>query len=100
MIRRQPMFTRTGTHFPYPTRFRPPAARPEAGAAARPVALELEDLALEQPFDGIVEARIAAVGARLEHGVQRRSEEHTSELQSLMRISDAALCSKKKNSNI
>src|SRR3546814_7753842 len=43
-------------------------------------------------------ARIIAVGGdQFVHGsVSRRSEEHTSELQSLMRISYAAFCSKKK----
>src|SRR3546814_10439087 len=35
-----------------------------------------------------------------QHGQQHRSEEHTSELQSLMRISYAVLCLKKKRSNI
>src|SRR3546814_4436884 len=35
--------------------------------------------------------------ADIEHGYQRRSEEHTSELQSLMRISYAVFCLKKKN---
>src|SRR3546814_2184388 len=41
------------------------------------------------------------VHGRVEHGVEGRSEEHTSELQSLMRISYAVFCLKKKtNKNI
>src|SRR3546814_9053866 len=39
------------------------------------------------------------VTGRLENAVGRRSEEHTSELQSLMRISYAVFCLKKKNQN-
>src|SRR3546814_2240811 len=39
-------------------------------------------------------------GAGVIRGVVRRSEEHTSELQSLMRISYAVFCLKKKNNNI
>src|SRR3546814_5178377 len=37
--------------------------------------------------------------ATLGHGQHRRSEEHTSELQSLMRISYAVFCLKKKNNS-
>src|SRR3546814_6881179 len=43
-------------------------------------------------------AHIAGPFGRL-HGEQRRSEEHTSELQSLMRISYAVFCLKKKKNN-
>src|SRR3546814_5890027 len=38
-------------------------------------------------------------GAEVEVSIDGRSEEHTSELQSLMRISDAVFCVKKKNQN-
>src|SRR3546814_3112128 len=73
MIRRPPRSTRTDTLFPYTTLFRSPGrARP-----ARP-------LHLGRPRRGLTE-------------VERRSEEHTSELQSLMRISYAVFCLKKKN---
>src|SRR3546814_9877311 len=42
--------------------------------------------------------KLAAPGRPLERGEGPRSEEHTSELQSIMRISYAVLCSKKKKS--
>src|SRR3546814_9995020 len=41
-----------------------------------------------------------AIAERQQPGEQRRSEEHTSELQSLMRISSAVFCLKKKTTNI
>src|SRR3546814_2298105 len=77
MIRRPPRSTRTDTLFPYTTLFRSPACglgrcrcprrgSPSPGAASR------------------------------WRGSRRRSEEHTSELQSLMRISYAVFCLKKK----
>src|SRR3546814_13922373 len=75
MIRRPPRSTRTDTLFPYTTLFRS-AARPawqHAAASRRDV---------RQPD------RCGAAAAR--------SEEHTSELQSLMRISYAVFCLKKK----
>src|SRR3546814_1886762 len=58
------------------------------------VGAEVIPVAHDARLDGI-----AAVGdARHHHGkLQRRSEEHTSELQSLMRISYAVFCLKKKN---
>src|SRR3546814_1268173 len=72
MIRRPPRSTRTDTLFPYTTLFRSPRSRP--GAA--------RDL---PPADRAVRA-----------AARSRSEEHTSELQSLMRISYAVFCLKKK----
>src|SRR3546814_7038173 len=74
MIRRPPRSTRTDTLFPYTTLFR----SDDAGCAAR--------------------RDIAAAVARLDQNrarALRRSEEHTSELQSLMRISYAVFCLKK-----
>src|SRR3546814_14068057 len=79
MIRRPPRSTRTDTLFPYTTLFRSPYQR-------------------EGSHPGISESAIAA--AILSAGVfasnPARSEEHTSELQSLMRISYAVFCLKKK----
>src|SRR3546814_1857678 len=90
MIRRPPRSTRTDTLFPYTTLFRSqvamaagsdtvrwsarlkPAATLSLQAAARPDLIERWDVAVS------------------------RSEEHTSELQSLMRISYAVFCLKKK----
>src|SRR3546814_15479662 len=75
MIRRPPRSTRTDTLFPYTTLFR---------SIAPSVAMERVSRALTLP--GAV--RIST----------KRSEEHTSELQSLMRISYAVFClTKKKN---
>src|SRR3546814_2210644 len=71
MIRRPPRSTRTDTLFPYTTLFR------SLGQAVGPRQREL---------DGAVHALRR----------RRRSEEHTSELQSLMRISYAVFCLKKK----
>src|SRR3546814_17119546 len=70
MIRRPPRSTRTDTLFPYTTLFRSP------GALVRSFYLD----------------PLFRVGTRL----SIRSEEHTSELQSLMRISYAVFCLKKK----
>src|SRR3546814_6847985 len=72
MIRRPPRSTRTDTLFPYTTLFRSLVA---VGAQAA-----------EEPIDDIPDS-------------QWRSEEHTSELQSLMRISYAVFCLKKKKAN-
>src|SRR3546814_9538474 len=86
MIRRPPRSTRTDTLFPYTTLFRSPAA--EAEEADKPRwkwnVPEMMGLADEMERTGF-----------LAH-VEARSEEHTSELQSLMRISYAVFCLKKK----
>src|SRR3546814_10272491 len=108
MIRRPPRSTRTDTLFPYTTLFRSaltvdqynlPVARGTIRALHADVALEPRDL--RELLDD--EARAAderAVDVRLaEEARDVRSEEHTSELQSLMRISYAVFCLKKKNKN-
>src|SRR3546814_9006342 len=107
MIRRPPRSTRTDTLFPYTTRFRSlphpaghqephrrrgradrrqrprePPARPVRGDRAR----RLPEVEAVHPGDA---------GDRCGEGALR-SEEHTSELQSLMRISYAVFCLKKK----
>src|SRR3546814_6536316 len=88
MIRRPPRSTRTDTRFPYTTLFRSAGKR-----------------GVERRRAGHIDGADAA----LSHGTPRRdrtlprddrqarSEEHTSELQSLMRISYAVFCLKKKN---
>src|SRR3546814_6974192 len=103
MIRRPPRSTRTYTLFPYTTLFRslPPA---EQLGDPGPVSAGLDlqavhgcgrpSIRLDLPGDdGQRHRRLR--GAEL-HG---RSEEHTSELQSLMRISYAVFCLKKKTNN-
>src|SRR3546814_3041599 len=100
MIRRPPRSTRTDTLFPYTTLFRsrrhaprlrsqPARGRGDGGLAGR-----------EHAGDG---GKVPAA----RHGRPRRqalgaarSEEHTSELQSLMRISYAVFCLKNKNTLI
>src|SRR3546814_1504917 len=93
MIRRPPRSTRTDTLFPYTTLFRsdPRAAR---GAVGEPdlVADHVTQLGLEFLCDPFCDR---AGGDPPGLGVAR-SEEHTSELQSLMRISYAVFCLKKK----
>src|SRR3546814_10561137 len=88
MIRRPPRSTRTDTLFPYTTLFRSP--RRGGQRAAGPTR------------HGLASARAIlggrGSGKRSCQGPRRpgRSEEHTSELQSLMRISYAVFCLKKK----
>src|SRR3546814_11113668 len=83
MIRRPPRSTRTDTLFPYTTLFRSPVVwtiSPDSRAA----------------FRSASRCCRAAAAASTDVG-EDRSEEHTSELQSLMRISYAVFCLKKKN---
>src|SRR3546814_2261130 len=85
MIRRPPRSTRTDTLFPYTTLFR------SVGLTVTPCIERVRRL----ERDGIITGYHARVApAALDAGL--RSEEHTSELQSLMRISYAVFCLKKK----
>src|SRR3546814_14161194 len=86
MIRRPPRSTRTDTLFPYTTLFRSLEVLCLATSGRRG---ECADRAGE-PGDR------DRSGDRTAPGDHRRSEEHTSELQSLMRISYAVFCLKKK----
>src|SRR3546814_7572437 len=103
MIRRPPRTTRTDTLFPYTTLFRSvPAALLRPPLAAH---LPLQADHLPCRADGGAFHRHRA--RRRRPGLPRargaaasRSEEHTSELQSLMRISYAVFCLKKKTHNI
>src|SRR3546814_1504548 len=89
MIRRPPRSTRTDTRFPYTTLFRSLSAprqkngyarfsQRDRGGPAYPTATACDDRNTSIQF------------------LHCRSEEHTSELQSLMRISYAVFCLKKK----
>src|SRR3546814_1649872 len=98
MIRRPPRSTRTDTLFPYTTLFRSDAYAKYL--AANPVAkVRIEGHTDER---GSREYNIA-LGERRANTVKdalvTRTEEHTSELQSLMRISYAVFCLKKKHTN-
>src|SRR3546814_5341713 len=124
MIRRPPRSTRTDTLLPYTTLFRSNAALPVIGPAhdrhhhdggfrpRGPPALPGESgridrheavgkhrqgdgMVLKQRAGGVRDRPIRSKNRR--SALARRSEEHTSELQSLMRISYAVFCLKKKN---
>src|SRR3546814_10257629 len=87
MCRRPPRSTRTDTLFPYTTLFRSHGDRRED--MVRPSA---------RADDPVPDADVGAI-LLLRDALDRRllrSEEHTSELQSLMRISYAVFCLKKK----
>src|SRR3546814_10063285 len=89
MIRRPPRSTRTDTLFPYTTLFRSHMQIPmipKMPPYVPPISTENKQPAQTEP-----EKKQPPV---------KRSEEHTSELQSLMRISYAVFCLKKKNKQI
>src|SRR3546814_5514335 len=93
MIRRPPRSTRTDTLFPYTTLFRSLRKSlfrdfPNILAIGR-----RDDTA--RPHHRTSD-RTMCYGALDRQSITRRSEEHTSELQSLMRISYAVFCLKKK----
>src|SRR3546814_4995390 len=101
MIRRPPRSTRTDTLFPYTTLFRSPVR--DFGMAPLLAVHDADYLAfLERAHrDWIAAGRNGdAIGytfpIRRRRPRGKRSEEHTSELQSLMRISYAVFCLKKK----
>src|SRR3546814_2374101 len=113
MLRRPPRSTRTDTLFPYTTLFRSLKAIVGVAqvVAARRAALAGHAIADERIAAGVGARRGAAECARLlraQEGIVavdridlaleqgRRSEEHTSELQSLLRISYAVCCLKQK----
>src|SRR3546814_5332387 len=105
MIRRPPRSTRTYTLFPYTTLFRSDGARlhlvdfriADAEAAA---AMAEHRVGLFQRLLAFLQRGDAEAGAARDRIEIRRSEEHTSELQSLMRISYAVFCLKKKNKEL
>src|SRR3546814_3458474 len=106
MILRPPRSTRTDTLFPYTTLFRSDRVdalsmivhRSNARYRGREVVTKMRGLIPRQMFDIALQA---AIGAEIiaRESVKARSEEHTSELQSLMRISYAVFCLKKKKAN-
>src|SRR3546814_3880150 len=90
MIRRPPRSTRTDTLFPYTTLFRSLQKEAKKSPAYRK-AMKM------MPWVIAAVCVVAYFGLRLFSAVDvSRSEEHTSELQSLMRISYAVFCLKKK----
>src|SRR3546814_2050099 len=107
MIRRPPRSTRTDTLFPYTTLFRSLDCRVIAATMPKTLqrarhgcALKLHrDCGFGEGFNctAPVHSPRKSAASRNWHGTCNRSEEHTSELQSLMRISYAVFCLKKKN---
>src|SRR3546814_6007327 len=109
MLRRPPRSTRTDTLFPYTTRFRSAIGKGELRMKAIRVTkfggvegLSLDDIPTPTPGTGEVLVKVDYAGVNfidvyMRNGV--RSEEHTSELQSLMRISYAVFCLQKKTTN-
>src|SRR3546814_4908862 len=110
MKRRPPRSTLTDTLFPYTTLFRSPPASKRIRLWPSCIGIALT-LILASPAVPAAEApppalaRLLAMGLKVEGSFEApgqmtgRSEEHTSELQSLMRISYAVFCLKKKKTN-
>src|SRR3546814_1647159 len=109
MIRRPPRSTRTDTLFPYTPLFRSQFVWVTAGAVALIFLAAIQSLAVttvmpvvSADLDGDALYAIAFSGTLATSVIGMvavgawRSEEHTSELQSLMRISYAVFCLKKK----
>src|SRR3546814_2244167 len=120
MMRPTPRSTRTDTLVPYPTPFRAVHRAAEAvphhpvpvhpvrvGVGRAPVAVTAPGALggvpggqlggrVEAGREGTTRLQGGEHGEQLERGAGLRSEEHTSELQSLMRISYAVFCLKKK----
>src|SRR3546814_7970647 len=93
MILRPPRSTHTDTLFPYTTLFRS-ADHENAGQLRRPQPPGAAQADRRGRQAALLPQRSNGCGIQ---GFARRSEEHTSELQSLMRISYAVFCLKKKN---
>src|SRR3546814_4318073 len=105
MIRRPPRSTRTDTLFPYTTLFRSRHLVAERaqhlGNAAHAHAADADEVhARVAPGEVAGRRHVAGIEHPADHAMRpmvgSRSEEHTSELQSLMRISYAVFCLKKK----
>src|SRR3546814_3813722 len=99
MIRRPPRSTRTDTLFPYTTLFRSRARLcANDGVNRHKVRRAMKGLVEILDNDRRVgQYRPSINECRYDAKWIERSEEHTSELQSLMRISYAVFCLKKKN---
>src|SRR3546814_1135471 len=106
MIRRPPGSTRTDTLFPYTTLFRSPdrpirlpsPLHPSPRSARTTASSWVKPSEISAPGSGAGRAPVLGNWTMIgrSSGVRARSEEHTSELQSLMRISYAVFCLKKK----
>src|SRR3546814_6643102 len=111
MIRRPPESTRTDTLFPYTTLFRSPRRTAQKMKRAflqrevqiaqrlRARAIAQADILESNNADHCCNRLANIPGSKPINSFACRSEEHTSELQSLMRISYAVFCLKKKTKN-
>src|SRR3546814_5648905 len=114
MIRRPPRSTRTGTLFPYTTLFRSrePITLFDGWNGAGKTSLlntviwcltgeilrpQRQPESGQEEFDGHYVRSVDGKDETTNHALSPRSEEHTSELQSIMSISYAVFCLKKKN---
>src|SRR3546814_9147217 len=103
MIRRPPRSTRTDTLFPYTTLFRSYAATALLPSSPRASEVYLLRSSLRSRVCSLTrpgrDRRSGVWMLKTSGRTTSRSEEHTSELQSLMRISYAVFCLKKKKNN-
>src|SRR3546814_8379540 len=99
MIRRPPRSTRTDTLFPYTTLFRSPAYVVASLTVLSFIRLKIIAQRFHVRSSGLVMSVnlfVIQFTDITNPELRTRSEEHTSELQSLMRISYAVFCLKKK----
>src|SRR3546814_4787254 len=106
MRRRPPRSTRTDTHFPYTTLFRSlwkidqeNGGFADALVAFYPGVIRVEQWCQTAGCHLIRNTPLLGSHCIVRSGSKARSEEHTSELQSLMRISYAAFCLTKKRTS-
>src|SRR3546814_9462272 len=98
MIRRPPRSTRTDTLFPYTTLFRSEGAGSDHGEVIQNALAPKERHGFDCCSRSASTFTPASGGSfEMKALIPARSEEHTSELQSLMRISYAVFCLKKQN---
>src|SRR3546814_3600120 len=97
MIRRPPRSTRTDTLFPYTTLFR--SMRSDRTLYNMPLSWQVLDSGVHDIYETAADGDTHhyKLAVRKKYGLIGRSEEHTSELQSLMRISYAVFCLNNKN---
>src|SRR3546814_1646092 len=114
MIRRPPRSTRTDTLLPYTKRFRSSLGGDAGGGRRRAGHHGVRAFRVESVAESIVTtagkhepdlrkigpSTVGNIGKISAKQIISRSEEHTSELQSLMRISYAVFCLKKKKNKI
>src|SRR3546814_8102219 len=101
MIRRPPRSTRTDTLFPYTTLFRSryKVLTKEMRYRIRDISHQICAQLGVKIIKGVLSNNHVHMFVEIPPKISVRSEEHTSELQSLMRISYAVFCLKKKNNN-